>query len=215
LMIWTLPDWRRRYRWAVSFLLTMAVLFAASEWVLPHWIPRFLRAVHEYRSYSDAVSVLDKLVPAPWNWLSRILTAAATLHVFWKNRHLAVDAPEFATIVSLALAVTVIIIPSYPLYNQVMLLPALLTLLRERQLIWSRNGLNRMLLSVVAIFLFWPWGASFVLACLSFVLPAEIVERTWAIPFWTVLPLALVVAAMVLIRSYQKSFAARQEPRTS
>ena len=31
LAIWTLADWRRRYRWALSFLATMAVLTAASE----------------------------------------------------------------------------------------------------------------------------------------------------------------------------------------
>src|ERR1019366_2254524 len=119
LMIWTLADWRRRYRWAASFLITIAILCAASEWFLPHWIPRFLQAAREYRNYTDAVSILDKLVPAPWGWLPRVLAAAATVHIGWKNRWLAEDTPAFAATVSLALAVTVIVIPSYALYNQV------------------------------------------------------------------------------------------------
>src|ERR1019366_2184625 len=151
LMIWTLADWRRRYRWAASFLITIAILCAASEWFLPHWIPRFLQAAGEYRNYTDAVSILDKLVPAPWGWLPRVLAAAATVHLGWRNRWLAEDTPAFAATVSLALAVTVIVIPSYALYNQVMLLPALLMLLRERQLIWNRSRLSRGLLSLAAI----------------------------------------------------------------
>ena len=215
LMIWTLADWRRRYRWAASFLITIAILCAASEWFLPHWIPRFLQAAREYRNYTDAVSILDKLVPAPWGWLPRVLAAAATVHIGWKNRWLAEDTPAFAATVSLALAVTVIVIPSYALYNQVMLLPALLMLLRERQLIWNRNRLSRVLLSLAAILLLWPWLASIVLAGLSFVLPLDLVETAWAVPFWTVLPLPLVVAAMVLIRSYQTTFAASAGPGSS
>jgi hypothetical protein len=62
------------------------------------------------------------------------------------------------------LAVTVIVIPSYALYNQVMLLPALLVLLRDRRTIWNRNRISRVLLSLAAILLLWPWLASIALA---------------------------------------------------
>jgi Glycosyltransferase family 87 len=211
LAIWTLADWRRRYRLAASFLLTLAALFAASEWYLPHWIPRFVHAVHEYRSYTDAVSVLDKLIPAPWGWLPRIAAALATLHLCWKNRDVPVAAPVFAAIASLVLAVTVIIIPSYALYNQVMLLPALLLLVRERQRLWSRSRMNRVLLSVVAVLLLWPWLASTVLAGLSFIFQPELVQRAWAVPGWTVLSLPVGVAALMLFGGYQEAFAAPPE----
>ncbi len=215
LMIWTLGDWRRRYRWAASFLLTMAILFAASERFLPHWIPRFLLAVHEYRNYTDTVSVLDKLVPAPWGWLPRIFAAAAAVHLGWRNRRYAAETPAFAATTTLVLVVTVIIIPSYALYNQTMLLPGLLMLVRERHRIWDRNRMSRLLLSVVAILLVWPWLACIVLAGLSFVLPLELVERAWAVPGWTVLSLPVGVAALMLIRSYQRPFAAAPEADTS
>ena len=207
--IWTLADWRRRYRWAASFLLTMAALFAASEWYLPHWIPRFLQAVREYRSYTDAVSVLDKLIPAPWSWLPRMLAAAATVHIGWKNRRLAEDTAAFAATVSLALAVTIVVIPSYALYNQVMLLPALLLLVRERHLIWRRNRLSRVLLSVAAILLLWPWLTSIILAGLSFVVPLELVEGSWAIlPYLTAFLIPAGVAGLMLVHGYRRSSAA-------
>jgi len=217
LMIWTLADWRCRYRWFASFLLTMAVLLAVSEWYLPHWIPRFLEAIREYRNYTGAVSVLDKLIPPPWGWLLRVLAAAATAHVCWKNRRFAQGTHAFAITVSLVLAVTVIItvIPSYALYNQALLLPAVLLLVQERGWIWRKNGVSRVLLSMVAILLLWPWLTSIVLAGLSFGLPPAFYERTWAIPYWTMLPLPVGIAGLILIQSYQRPFAAPPEPGAS
>jgi hypothetical protein len=213
LMIWTLADWRRRYRWAVSFLVTMAVLFVASEWYLPHWIPRFLQAVREYQNYTDPVSVLDKLIPAPWSWLARILALAATVHFAWKNRRLTPDAPAFAATVSLALAVTATVIPSYALYNQAMLLPALLILVRERHLIWHRNRLSRLLLSLAVMLLLWPWLASIALAGFSLVRPLEPIGGIWAIlPFLTALPTPVGVAGLMLAHGYQRSFPAPTGP---
>jgi hypothetical protein len=215
LMIWTLADWRRRYHWAASFLLTMAILCVASEWYLPHWISRFVEAMGRYLKYTDAVSILDLTVPAPWGWISRVFFVAATVHIAWKNRRLAEDTPTFAATVSLALAVTVIVIPSHALYNQVMLLPAVLMLLRERQAIWNRNRMSRVLLSLAAFLLSWHWFASIVLACLSFVLPLELVERAWTIPGWTVPQISVGVAALMLIHYYQTTNTAPVGPGTS
>lgn len=214
LMIWTLADWRRRYRWAASFLFTLAILCVASEWYLPHWIPRFLGAVHRYLNYTDAVSILDKLAPAPWGWMLRVLAIAATLYVAWKNRRAGEDTLAFAATVALVLAVTVIIIPSYALYNQVMLLPALLWLLRDRQQIWNQNRVSRVTLGLTAVLLFWPWLASIVLTGLSFILPLELVERAWRVPGWTVFSLPVAVAALMLIHC-RGSFTAPAEPRPS
>src|SRR5258706_2577526 len=65
LLIWTLSDWRRRYRWAASFLLTMVVLFAVSEFYLPHWIPRFLQAVSGYPYFNGPGFGLGKMGSPP------------------------------------------------------------------------------------------------------------------------------------------------------
>jgi len=171
--------------------------------------------MRRYLNYTDAVSILDLTVPAPWGWMSRLFVVAATGHIAWRNRRLAEDTPAFAATVSLALAVTVIVIPSYALYNQVMLLPALLVLLRDRQTIWNRNRVSRVLLSLAVILLAWPWLASIVLACLSFVLPLELVERAWMVPGWTVLQIPLAVAALMLIHYYQGTNTAPVGPGTS
>lgn len=215
LMIWTFADWRRRYRWAVSFLLTMMMMIAASEWYLPHWIPRFLGAVRQYRDYTDTASVLDTLVAPLWASLLWILIAATALCVCWKNRRFTGDSRGFITTTALVFAVTIVLIPSHSLYNQVMLFPALLLLTQDRHRFWARNALSRVLFTLTALCLFWPWLAATLLATLSFVLPASVVERAWAVPFWTALPLPVGVAALVLVAHFPKAFAARGEPGAS
>jgi hypothetical protein len=215
LTIWTLADWRRRYRWATSFLLTMTILCAASEWYLPHWIPRFLQALQRYRSYNDAVSILDKLLPVYWGSVLGVLAVAATVYIGWKNRRLTQDSPMFAAMASLTLAVTVIVTPSYSLYNEVILLPALLLLVRDRQRLWNQSRVSRVLLGLAAVCLLWQWLASIVLAGLSFVLALRTFETAWAVPLWTIHFLSVAVAGLVLLMGYQGTFDAPAGPHPS
>jgi hypothetical protein len=215
LTVWTVAGWRRRWRWAASFLFTMAVLCAASELYLPHWIPRFVEAMRRYLDYTDAASVLGSLVPVPWGWLLRALAVAAMAHIAWKSRRCAEDSSAFAAMVSLALAVTLLVIPNFHFYDQVIMLPALLVLVRERQRMWDRGRMIRVLLIFAAILLMWPWLASVVLACLSFVVPLELVERAWTVPGWSALLLPVAVVGLMLTHFYQRTFAAPATPRAS
>ncbi|MFY9562478.1 MAG: glycosyltransferase family 87 protein [Terriglobales bacterium] len=208
LAMWTAADWRRRYPWLVSFLITMAILFTASELWLPHWLSRFWQAVIAYRSYTSTASVLDMLVPAPWGRVPEFLAGAATIYICWSNRGDEKDSILFAGTVALVLAVTLIVVPTYAPYNQVLLLPAILMFARERQAIRKRSPVSRFLLAVVAVLLVWPWLSSTALAGLSFLLPAELIRQAWAIPGWTVLTLPVAVAALMLVVGYRGSFAA-------
>jgi hypothetical protein len=70
-------------------------------------------------------------------------------------------------------------------------------------------------LLIVTALVLWPWLASVALAALSFVLPAQTVERVWVVPFWTAPMIPVAVAAMMLVLGRQASFAALPEPSTS
>jgi hypothetical protein len=211
LLLWMLADWRRRFRWLLSFLLTLAALLAASEFYLPHWILGFFGAVRDYRSYTDSVSVFGKLIPAPWSLAPLLLVAAATAYVGWKNRACAARTPEFAGMAALMLVANVVLIPSYALYNQLLLLPALLWLARESQSLWQGGVIRRGLLLLVGSFLAWQWLSAVVLAGLSFLLPPAVVEKAWTLPFWTVLLLPVGVAALVLVAHIPGAFAAHEK----
>jgi hypothetical protein len=220
LAIWTVADWRRRYRCAAAFLVTMAILCAASECYLPHWIPRFWHAIHAYQRYTGARSVLDTVLgspslAAPWSWFLELLAFAAMVGVCWRERRPAANTASFASTVSLVLAATVLLIPMNVPYNQVLLIPAVLVLVRERRAIWRRSVVNRALLVLTACLIVWPWLSSIVLVGFSFILPRETVERYWAIPFWTATQIPVGVAALTLVHYYQGIFTASVRPATS
>jgi len=198
LAIWTLGDWKRRYRWAVSFLATVAILTAASELALPHWISRFWHAMHDYLNYTEGVPLLHKMLPNPWDWLTEASAAATSALVCWKNRRQGARTPAFAATACLVLGVTLLLVPSYALYNQVLLLPAILLVARERQMLWQRSRISRVLLTAAAILLLWQWLSAVILATLSFVLVPGVVEKAWAVPAWATPALPLAVTALML-----------------
>lgn len=215
LAIWTLADWRRRYRWAASFLFTMAILCAGSEWYLPHWIPRFWQAIHEYQRYTGAMSVMDTMISVPLSRVFELIAFAALMVACWKERRQAAGSTSFAFVLSLVLATTILLIPTYAPYNQVLLMPALLLLVKERRTIWQKNAVNRVLVVITTGLILWPWISSVALAGLSFVLPQETVERAWAVPAWTVIQIPVAVSALMLAHYYQTTFAAATGPRSS
>jgi hypothetical protein len=215
LAVWTAGDWRHRYRWAISFLAAMAVLMAASELYLPHWLPRFYHAVREYQRYTGAFSVMDSLIGAPWSWAVEFFAFAATMGVCWRERRQNANTGSFGFTLSLVLATTILLVPTCSPNYQILLIPACLVLAKERRMIWQSNVVNRILLVITAALILWPWISSIALAGLSFVLPRETVERGWAIPFWTVTEIPVAVAGLMLVYYYQRTFAASARPGTS
>jgi hypothetical protein len=213
--IWSLGDLKRRYRWAVSFLLTMTILCGASEWYLPHWIARFWHASGEYLQYTQAVPILETVLPHPWGRLMEALFAGTAALACWKRRKQTEDTLAFQSSTCLVMALTVLAAPTFSLYNHVLLLPAILLLVRDCRTIWERSFVSRGILIAVAVLLVWPWLASMALAGLSFFLPQETLERAWSIPAWTVPQLPVGVAALMLLHYYQTAFTARSGPRSS
>ena len=215
LTIWTLADWRRRYRWAVSFLLTMLILCIASEWYLPHWIPRFWQALREYHSFTGEMSAMAELIGTFWSRLLEVAAIAVLLGVCWRERRQPATSDAFAFTLSVVLAITVLVVPSYGLYNQLLLIPALLIMLKECRPIWRRSITNRVLSVATIAVVCWPWISGIPLAALSFILPRETVERAWAVPLWTALQTPVVVSALILVRYYQRTFPAPAKPSSS
>ena len=213
--IWTIGDLKHRYRWAASFLTVMFVFCAASEWFLPHWIGRFWHAAGAYLQYTRAVPLLEAVVPYPWGRLLVVLLAGTVAVVCFKQRREPENTDAFRSSICLVMALTVLTVPTFSLYNQVFLLPAILLFARDRRTIWEGNFISRAILIIVTVLLAWPWLSTTVLAGLSFVLPHETVERAWSVPLWTVPQTPTAVAALMLVHYYQKRFAAPAGPGTS
>jgi hypothetical protein len=205
LLGWAVSDWKARRRLVFGFTAIMGALLIASEWVLPGWIKMFLEAIRQYHQYTQNESILDQLV----NWAlgshgGQILAAVAclaTAFLLWKLRHAAAASTEFAGALAVVLTLTVLVVPMYAPYNQVLLLPAILFLAREQAA--SRSG--GPLSWAAGLALAWQWIASLGLSALWFV-SHDAALSGWKAPFYATFALpVLIFAAAMLAARHQRS----------
>jgi hypothetical protein len=213
--IWSLGDLRRTYRWAAAFLIVLIILCAASELVLPHWIGRFWRAIGEYWQYTQATPMLEAMLGQPLGKVIEFALAAITALFCFRWRKSAAASDGFQSATCLVMALTVVMVPTFSLYNQVLLVPAILLIVRDRRAIWRGGLVGRILLILIAVLLAWQWLSATALAGLSFVLARETVERAWVMPLWAVPHIPLAVAGLMLIHYYRSTFTATAGPRPS
>ncbi len=215
LLIWTLTDWRGRRRFLYGFGFMMAVLLAGARVMLRGWVWMFAQSLAQYHRYTQNASVLDQLVP--W-WrggqLLALLAVIACLPWLWKSRVAKIDSREFGDAIALLMALTVLIVPMYAPYNQVLLLPAALLLVRDRTVLISKSTAWLLVFVAGALALCWQWITSLALSAVY-----ELVSPAWAIsgwkwPFFTTfaLPVLVFVLMLELARMrYQRSLIVRQQ----
>jgi hypothetical protein len=143
LLLWAISDWRMRKNLVYGFGLVISLLLIGSEIVLPGWIRIFIHAVGEYHRYTQNQSVIEVALNqllAPQvasnlvHALAQLLAVVAVMigaPIFWRSRTQNAQTPEFHYAAAVALALTVLVVPMYAPYNQVLLLPAILLLVRN------------------------------------------------------------------------------------
>jgi hypothetical protein len=199
LVTWSLSDFRRRQRFIWGFGSTLAILFAASQFVLPGWLGRFRDAVIAYRQYTEgAESILDVLATPFWGKMLAALTLLALAVLCWRLRRVPAGSTPFDALVVLILSATVVIVPKTAPYNQVLLIPAILFLLQHRSVFWSTR-LRRAVTVISALLVAWPWFAAFGLTLASFFLPVDSVQRAWALPLYPSLVIPLAVTILMVL----------------
>jgi hypothetical protein len=198
LTLWSLSDWRRRWHFPAAFYLTLGFLIAAAEYELPGWIAQFREAVSAYGRYTGGSrSLLDVLLSQSLGRIAAGLVTVAVAYFCWKKRNEPYHASGFAFSVILVLAATLVIIPTFAPYNQVLLLPAVFWLARSWNHLRQRGTVTRTLTFVMAALLIWPWLAAASLSVATFFLPAAAVQQLWAVPLYTSLGIPLGVLAVL------------------
>ncbi len=199
--LWSIVGLRQRRRFLVGFYLTLLILVAAGEYELPGWIGKFRQAVAAYGEYTGGGrSLLDVLLAQN---LGRIVAGAVILIVVyfcWKKRNEPETSAAFAVTIALVLAATVVIIPTFAPYNQVLLLPAIFLIVRAWIPVRQKSAIARVVFFVAAALLLWPWLAAISLSAASLVLTPEAVQQAWAMPLYTSLGIPLgVLAALAFL----------------
>lgn len=127
LMFWALGDWRKRQGIVFAFLVMVASLISAAEFFLPGWMVMWLHLLPEYAGQVGPSGL--RYLFGQWG---QILISAglvsASLLQFWRCRRAVPASPEFRFALVLSLFLPTVLSPGTPLYNQVLLLPAVLWL---------------------------------------------------------------------------------------
>jgi hypothetical protein len=196
--LWTLGDLRQRWRFLAGFGLTLGILLVAAERILPGWMGRFREAITAYNQYTGGGrSLLDVLLTPT---AGRVVAAGLTVLVVWlawQKRRAPADSPDFSFTLVTVLAATVVVIPMFAPYNQLLLLPAIFLLAHSSAALWQRNLGTRMVFVVAVDLLVWPWLATLALAIASAFLPSTSVQQAWAAPLYTSLAIPLGVLALL------------------
>jgi len=199
LCIWAAGNWRERRALVLSFAAAMALLIGGAEILLPGWIGEFRAASAAYYRYTGGGrSVLDVLLSPAWGRALAVVLAATVLILLWKVRHVRETTPEFHWAQCLVLAGTLTLIPMFAPYNQLLLLPALMMIVRGADLLWSKNRLSRFLMVVTTVAVFWTWISAAALGIAWLLLPAATVQNAWALPLFTSLAIPIMVLAVLL-----------------
>lgn len=220
LLIWSIHDWRTRGQFCAGFFSTLAALVAASLAVLPRWIPSWIHTVVAYRHYTRPPLVTEVLTSSLGPRLSSpatlVLTAASVLiaiSLAWRSRAAAAGSFAFWLTLSLLLSITTItILPGQAVYDHLILVPGVLLLARYRDELYQAGRVPRMLLSIGALLLFWPWVAAFALIVLRPVLTPATFDST--VVFWlpirtaASLPFAVLALLVYALRLSPRSHAA-------
>jgi hypothetical protein len=198
-----MQDWKRRQSLAWGFAVSMLVLIATSELLLPGWVGGFLRVAHAYTQYTFGRSVLDLWFTPR---IGPIITAGmllACLALCWRYAPQPADSPGFFVVISLALAATLVVIPTLAPHTQLLLLPGFLCMYHYHCVLWRSNRVTRFMLLAAWLLLAWPWIAATGLAVAAvFGFPVSSLLRWWELPLYTspMLPLAVLSVLVCAVR---------------
>jgi len=199
LLLWALADWRRRSRLVVGFASIWGALLVAAQIVLPGWWGMFFEAVRDYHRYTQNESVLGMMAGRTGGLILTAVAALWSILWLWRLRGADAYADQFGAAVALAAALTVLIVPMYAPYNQVLLLPAILILAKWRA---GRGDLSlawRVSFGFGLFTLTWPWLATFGLCGIYVLGLTALALRGWTIPLYANFALPVLVFTLVVL----------------
>jgi len=183
--VWSIGDWRRRRRLIFGFALVMAILLAGAEVLLPGWLGMFVSAIGQYHRYTHNQSVLISMFGTAPGRVLEVLSVGACALLAWSTRKEASKSIGFGRATALVMALTVVIVPMFAPYNQVLLAPAIFVLASAARQPEHLLPAIRLAAMVGLGLLAWPWIATLGLAAAYPWLTPELRQHIWAMPFYS------------------------------
>jgi hypothetical protein len=200
LCIWIAGNLRERQRLLVSFGVSMLILVVTGELLLPGWISEFRKAMQDYYQYTGGGrSVLDVVLSPVWGRITSAFLIGVLLIVGWRNRRITHRSRLFQWSLCFVLATTLLVIPTFALYNQLLLLPGVMMALRAMLKLWQRSRFSRFFCCVATLSISWPFlSASCLVSAMAF-LPRSTVQKAWGLPFYPSFAIPITIYALLLV----------------
>jgi len=200
LCIWSLGNWRERQRVLWSFVISMAALVVAGELLLPGWISEFRAAVKDYYRYTGGgSSLLNGVLPPLWARIASIVLVVMVLVFAWRNRRATEATPAFQWLLCFTLATTLVVIPMFAPYNQLLLLPGVMMALRARQELLRSSHLSRFFCWMTAGSIGFPLLTAACLVIALAFLPGTTVQKAWGLPFYPSFAVPITTYGLLLV----------------
>lgn len=207
-LLWASGRWKERKRLVLSFALTLLALGLGGEILLPGWVGKFFAAVRNYREYTSDPSGLRMFFPPLVAWILAAVLVGSVLILGWHRRKSQATAGDFGWLLAWVAVVTSVVAP-IALYNQVVLIPALLALLAQHELISKSRLVPRALVKGAFTCLGWQWATAAILGWGSLLISAERLHAAAYLPVYTSLALPpitlLAVAAVTLAMPFRET----------
>jgi hypothetical protein len=189
LMLWVMGNWPERKRLFWGFFLTLTVLVLSAEYVLPGWIPTFIKGLIAYRQYAGGGNLSEVYFPSPLSWILVVALSLLAVVVCWRTRRQPCDTLSFAFTFCVVLVVSVFVVPALAaVFSQVLFLPALLLPIRTWQRMWNRDLRSRAACLVFGSAILLPWVCAVVVVLIWWLLPISALDRVWGLPLYACLP---------------------------
>jgi hypothetical protein len=87
----------------------------------------------------------------------------------------------------------------YSPYNLVLLLPGVMFLARPARQLWQKGRISRVLCTITALSVFWPFLAASGLLIALAIWPGAIARRAWGVPFYHTFTIPITVYGLLLV----------------
>jgi hypothetical protein len=214
MLLWSLSEFRVRRRLMIGFVSLLALLLWGAEIILPGWLRMFAGAILHYHQYTQNQSLIDvmlnQIVGGTGGGIvgrfgAQVIAAVMVMvcvPVLLKLRKQPAGSAEFNAATALVLALTVVVVPMYAPYNQLLLLLSILLLVRERSAFIAGSWIRRLGYWFAALLVGWQWFASLCLSLAYLLVSPKWALRAWQWPFFATFALPLWVFAVIFLFAY-------------
>jgi len=197
--LWAISDWGRRRRFLLGFAATMMVLLAGAEWLLPGWFGRWRGAVHAYFVYTNARSLVEVLLGRHSGLLACAAIMAFVAVTCWLVRREPAASQGFNIGLLVVLAADLLIKPTFPLYDGIVLLPVILWLWTRWEVIREQSRPARFLYWVSVFLVAWQWVGALALTTVSLFHSSSAAQRFPYLPVPSLFAFPIVVFFLVAL----------------